>query len=150
MRVFSFTEGTKMATTILAGSTFEYSVDAGLTFTELVGLTEWPEFKNEVEEEEVTEVRHTTRQYAAGLDSPTEQTITANYYKGDADQLAFRTLARNNGSCVIKLTYSDGDSAEMTVDVRNYGLAGGSAPDRKQWTCTLRRTTDITFTEATT
>lgn len=137
-----------MATTILAGSTFEYSTDGGTTYVELVGLTEWPEFKNEVEEEEVTEVRDTVRQYASGLDSPTEQTMTANYYKGNADQLAFRALARTNGSCDIRLTYSDGDSAEMTVDLRNYGIAGGGAADRKQFTCTLRRTTDITFTEA--
>lgn len=138
-----------METSILAGSTFEFSTDDGSTYVELIGLGEWPEFKNEDEEEEVTEVRDTTRQYAAGLDSPTKQTITANYHKTDTDQLAFRALCRANGSCKIRLTYSDGDIAEMDVELRNYGLVGGSAPDRKKWTCTLRRTTKITHTEAT-
>ncbi|MFC4699389.1 hypothetical protein ACFO4O_04350 [Glaciecola siphonariae] len=135
-------------TSILAGSKFEYSVDDGTTYVELYGITEWPEFKNETEDEEVTEVRHETRQYAPGLDSPTELALTANYYKNNADQLAFRTLARNNGSCKVKMTYKDGDTAEAEVDLRNYGIAGGGAAERKKWMCTLRRTTDIDFTES--
>ena len=137
-----------MSTSLLAGSKFEYSTDDGVTFIELFGLTEWPEFKDEKEDEETTEVRHTTRQYAAGLDSPTEQTITARYYKADANQLTFRTLARNSGTCSIKLTYADGDSLAMDVQLKNYGIAGGAAADRKSWTATLRRTGDITFTES--
>ena len=137
-----------MDTSLLAGSKFEYSTDDGVTFIELLGLTEFPEFKDEREDEETTEVRDTQRKYQPGLDSPTEQTITARYYKADADQLAFRTLARNRGTCSIKVTYSDGDILAMDVQLKNYGIAGGAAADRKSWTVTLRRTTVVTHTES--
>ena len=134
--------------TLLAGSVFEYSTDGGTTWTEVVGLTEWPEFRNETEEVDTTEVRHTVRQFDPGLDSPSEQTLTARYYQADADQRGFRDIARANGACSIRLTYSDTDIAEMDVTLRNYGIGSGGPADYKTFTCTLRRTTDITFTEA--
>jgi len=135
-------------TSLIAGSTFEYSTDGGTTFVELLGLEEVPEMREERGEREVTTIRDTVRQYDEEMDSPTEVTLTAQYLTPDADQLAFRTLARNRGSCIIRITYSDGDSVEATVDLKNYGINSGSAETTKMWSCVIRRTGSITFTEA--
>jgi hypothetical protein len=137
-----------MATSIIAGSLLQYSIDAGSTFVEIKGIQEMPEFKEENGEREVTTIGDTVRQYDNEMDSPTEQTLSAYYLKTDADQLAFRTLARAKGSCVIKVTYSDGDSLEMDAELKNYGINSGDAPSSKMWSCVIRRTGSITFTES--
>lgn len=133
----------------MAGSTLEFSVDDGTTWTEVIGIQEMPEFREEKGEREVTTVRDTVRQYDNEMDSPTEQTLTAFYMKADTDQLSFRTLARNNGSCKIRVTYSDADLLEMDAKLKNYGINSGDAPATKMWSCVIRRTGSITFTEAT-
>ena len=137
-----------MSTSIIAGSTLEYSIDSGTTWVEVVGIQEMPEFKEETGEREVTTVSDTVRQYDNEMDSPAEQTLTAFYIKSDANQLAFRTLARNKGSCQIKVTYADGDSLELDAKLKNYGISSGDAPSTKMWSCVIRRTNAITFTEA--
>nr|WP_136252877.1 hypothetical protein [Ningiella ruwaisensis] len=137
-----------MSTSIMAGSKLEYSVDDGTTYVEVLGIQEMPEFKEEKGEREVTTVRDTVRQYDNEMDSPTEQTLSAYYIKSDSDQLAFRTLARNNGSCKIRVTYSDGDSLELDAKLKNYGINAGDAPSSKMWSCVIRRASDITFTES--
>lgn len=137
-----------MSTSMIAGSSFEFSVDDGTTFVEVNGIPELPEFRTEDEEREVTHINDTTRQYEPGLDSPSEVGLTANYIKTDADQLAFRLLARNKGSCIVKVTYSDGDIVQTSVKLKNYGISAGGAEATKQWTCTMRRTSPITHTEA--
>lgn len=138
-----------MATTLMAGSKLEYSVDDGTTWKEIKGLQEMPEFREEKGEREVTTVSDTVRQYESEMDSPTEQNLTAFYIKADADQLAFRTLARSGGACLIRATYSDADELEFGANLKNYGINSGDAPSSKMWSCTIRRTTGITFTEAT-
>jgi hypothetical protein len=138
-----------MSTSIIAGSKLEYSVDDGSTFIEIKGIQEMPEFKEENGERETTTVSDTVRQYDNEMDSPTEQTLAAFYLKSDTDQLAFRTLARQKGSCVMKATYSDGDSLEMDAELKNYGINSGDAPSSKMFSCVIRRTSTITFTEST-
>ena len=137
-----------MTTSIISGSTLEYSVDDGTTFIEIKGIQEMPEFKEENGEREVTTISDTVRQYDNEMDSPTEQSLSAYYLKGDADQLAFRTLARAKGSCIIKATYADGDSLQMSAELKNYGINSGDAPSSKMWSCVIRRTGSITFTES--
>lgn len=137
-----------MPTSIIAGSILEYSIDSGTTYIEITGIQEMPEFKEENGEREVTTISDTVRQYDNEMDSPTEQTISAYYLKTDADQLAFRTLARAKGSCKIKATYADGDSLEMDAELKNYGISSGDAPSSKMWSCVIRRTSAITFTES--
>lgn len=136
-------------TSLLAGSTFEFTVDEGTTYTELLGIQEWPDFKVESEEVENTSVHDTTKQYRDGMDSPQEQTLTCFYIKADADQLVFRTLARAGGACGLRMTYSDGDSIEVPVKLKNYGINGGDATTQKMWSCVLRRTAQPTYTEST-
>jgi hypothetical protein len=138
-----------MTTSIIAGSTLEFSVDDGGEYTEVLGITEMPEFKEESEERETTTTKDLSRQYEPGMDSPTEQTLAAHYLKADTQQLAFRTLARSKGACTVKVTYSDGDSLEFSAKLKNYGINSGDAPSTKMWSCVIRRTSAITFTEAT-
>ncbi|MFW8589818.1 hypothetical protein ACOI22_03350 [Glaciecola sp. 2405UD65-10] len=138
-----------MTTSMIAGTKLEYSVDEGTTFIEILGVPEVPEFREEKGEREVTTIRDTTRQYDEEMESPTEVTLTANYLKADSSQLAFRALASNGGACIIRATYSDGDIAEAPIKLKNYGINGGDAPSTKQWSCVMRRTGSITFTEAT-
>jgi hypothetical protein len=136
-------------TSLLSGSTFEFSLDDGTTYTELEGIQEFPEFKDESEEIENTTVKDTTKQFRPGMDSPTEQTLTAFYLRADTVQLAFRTAARNKSTIKVRVTYSDGDSLALDAALKNYGVSGGDAPTQKMWTCVLRRTTPVAFTEAT-
>jgi hypothetical protein len=138
-----------MATTIIAGSKLEFSIDSGSTYIEIIGIQEMPEFKEESGERETTTVRDTIKKFEPEMDSPTEQALTAFYEKTDADQLNFRTLARAKGSCQIKVTYADGDSLEMPVSLKNYGISSGDAPSTKMWSCVIRRTGPIDFTETT-
>jgi hypothetical protein len=138
-----------MSTSIISGSIIEFSVDDGSTFKEIRGVQEMPEFKEESGEREVTTVRDTVKQFDNEMDSPTEQTLSAFYEKADTDQLSFRTLARSKGECIIRVTYSDGDSLEMPAKLKNYGINGGDAPSTKMWSCVIRRTGPIDFTEAT-
>jgi hypothetical protein len=136
-------------TSLIAGSVLAFSVDDGTTYKDLEGIQELPDFREESEEIENTSVKDTTRQYRAGMDSPVEQTLTAYYLKTDADQLAFRTLAKTKSPVKIKVTYADGDSLEVDVTLKNYGINAGDAPSQKMWSCVMRRTGAISFTEAT-
>jgi len=138
-----------MTTSIIAGSKLEYSIDDGTNYIEILGIQEMPEFKEESGERETTTVRDTVKQFAPEMDSPAEQTLTAFYLRTDADQLAFRTLARSKGSCLFRTTYSDGDSLTLPATLKNYGISSGDAPSTKMWTCVIRRTGSITFAEAT-
>ena len=137
-----------MTTSIIAGSTLEYSIDDGVTYIEIKGIQEMPEFKEESGEREVTTIKDTVRQYDNEMDSPSEQTVSAYYLKSDSDQLAFRVLARSKSSCKIRATYSDGDSLEMDAELKNYGISSGDAPSSKMFSCVIRRTSVITFTES--
>ncbi len=134
---------------MIAGSKLEFSVDDGTNWTEIKGIQQLPDFREEAGEREVTPVNSTVRQYDVDMDSPTEQELSAFYLKADADQLTFRTLGRNKGACKVRVTYSDGDALEFDCKLKNYGINGGDAPSTKMWTVVLRRTTEITFTEAT-
>lgn len=136
-----------MTTSIIAGSKLEFSTD-GTTFEEVKGIQNLPDFREESGERDVTSVSDTVRQYDNEMDSPTELELTAFYIKSDAEQLAFRTLARQKGSCSIKVTYSDAETIEFEAKLKNYGIQGGDAPSTKMWACVIRRTTPITFTEA--
>lgn len=136
-----------MTTSIIAGSKFEFSTD-DTTFTEVKGIQTLPDFREESGEREVTSVSDTVRQYDNEMDSPTEQELTAFYIKSDAEQLAFRTLARQKGACTIKVTYSDGETVTFEAKLKNYGIMGGDAPSTKMWACVIRRTAPIEFDEA--
>lgn len=135
-------------TTLNAGTTIEFSVDDGSTFVSLLGVPETPDFRDEKEEVENTTITDTTRQYRPGLDSPTEVTLTAHYLRTDTDQLAFRALARSNGSCIMKITDPDGEELQFPCELKNYGINGGDAAAIKMWSCDVRRTAAITFTES--
>lgn len=148
MRFFAFYRIQKMSTTIIAGSTLSFSVDEGDTFVEINGIQEMPEFKEESGERDTTTIKDTVRQYDTEMDSPTEQTLTAFYLKTDAEQLVFRTLARSKGSCIMKATYPDSDGLEFPASLKNYGISSGDAPSTKMWSCVIRRTGPITFTES--
>lgn len=137
--------------TIIAGAKLEFSSDLVTpAYTVLEGIREFPDFREESEEREVTTVRDKVRQYDEAMDAPSELDLTAFYYKDDADQLSFRTLARNKATVLIRVTYDDEDTLEFTAKLKNYGINGGAAEADKMWTCTVRRTTPITFTEAVT
>ena len=136
-------------TTLNAGTTIEFSSDDGANFITLLGVPETPDFRDEREEVEQTSITDTTRQYRAGLDSPTEVTLTAHYLRTDVDQLAFRTLARNNASCIMRITDPDGESMQFPCELKNYGINGGDASSIKMWSCDIRRAAAITFSETT-
>jgi len=137
-----------MTTSIIAGSLFEYSVDEGTTYIQVDGISELPEFKQEQGERDVTSVSDTVKQFDEEMDSPTEQTVTAFYLKDNSAQLAFRTLCRNSADVIIRVTYSDGDIAEVPVKLKNYGINSGAAEATKMWSVVMRRTAQISFTES--
>lgn len=135
-------------TTMLAGSSLEYSTDSGTTWLPVGGVVELPDLGDEPAERDITELSDTVKRKGAGMEDPPELQYNANYYPGDTDQKAFRTLVQSNTSVMLRHNYVDGDKQEYSCELGKYKILGGAGESTKQFGFIARRTSSITNTEA--
>lgn len=97
---------------------------------------------------DITALDQSGKSYIAGIPDGEEKEIVCNYEKNNADQLKFRTAARNRESGhSLRIVYKDGTQAEFGVTFLGFKMNETSQEEAVQFTVKCKQNGLTTWTE---
>lgn len=122
--------GTVVGISAALPTTFDAEPTTGytsLTFEDIGGIEDVPEFSDSWNTREFTPVSSGTAEVVKTNKQPGSATLPCATVSGDAGQAAAKTAEGESGAVAFKVSFPNGDAGYFTAKVTKYAETGGGA-----------------------